>query len=932
LQGNQPLALGSRDAAWVLDSGSAAVFAVDFENGQPKGARRYLFTVKSGDVLVGMSGAQGGRHQELIAIPVEATQVSPVRLNEPAVTTWVGTLATILAALRPPDAATSLPADGPIHIEPGHQAMSDDGATWLRTVHGSVRLLGYAEGKIDRPGACFVMGAGMWIDAEESAELERVVPGDRAAEALAFLEALFFRALGDLERQRIEEERSRFRLRQELNRRLASQTIQDLAAITLPESLALELSPEPPLLAAARIVGQAEGIAIRVPAQSSYQRNPLRAIALSSGTRTRRVILAGRWWEDEHSSLLAYRAENKQPVALIQVGRKSRRRRGYLLVDPATGTRTPLDAATASSLLPVAFSFYRPFGADLSAWALLKSSTEFCRRDFFMLFFCGVAVILLGMAAPQASSLLFSQVIPDGDRRLLWQVAIGLTAALLGGMLFDFTQSIGMLRLQTSMSVSLQTGLWDRLLKLSPAFFRRFTVGDLRSRVEGVSRIQQLLTLETLRTILNGLFSSLNLFLMLYYSVPLGLVALAAGVVVVCATALASRALSELEGTQQQLDGDLAGLMVQLINGVSKLRVAGAEPRAYAHWGKAYALKQKIAVRIRAVHDRMHVINMTVPLLATGLSFWFAFGGAPSAGSLPVGTFIAFNLALGVFMIGITNLSDAFTGLVRIRSIWERTRSILDATPEVDEGKSHPGALNGRIVLDHVSFRYRKDGPLTLEDVCISAEPGECIALVGPSGSGKSTILNLLLRFESPASGAVYFDGQELSGLDIAAVRRQLGVVNQDSKLMSQSIFENIVCGGLSTMADAWDAARAAGLAEDIEQMPMGMHTIVSEGGSNLSGGQRQRIMIARALVMKPSILIFDEATSALDNRTQRIVTESLNKLKVTRFIVAHRLSTIRSADKIYVIENGRVVQRGNYDQLAKATGLFARLMQRQMA
>ena len=234
--------------------------------------------------------------------------------------------------------------------------------------------------------------------------------------------------------------------------------------------------------------------------------------------------------------------------------------------------------------------------------------------------------------------------------------------------------------------------------------------------------------------------------------------------------------------------------------------------------------------------------------------------------------------------------------------------------------------------MDHVTFRYRDDGPLTLDDVTIEAMPGECIALAGPSGGGKSTILSLLLGFEKPVGGTIYYDGHDLKGLNVTNVRRQVGVVMQDNKIMAGSIFENIACGSLSSVTDAWEAARAAGLADDIEQMPMGMHTVISEAGTNLSGGQRQRLLIARALILKPSVLILDEATSALDNRTQTLVMRNLDSLKVTRIIVAHRLSTIRHADRIYVIDRGRIVQTDTFDRLARQEGLFARLMSRQMA
>ena len=283
-------------------------------------------------------------------------------------------------------------------------------------------------------------------------------------------------------------------------------------------------------------------------------------------------------------------------------------------------------------------------------------------------------------------------------------------------------------------------------------------------------------------------------------------------------------------------------------------------------------------------------------------------------------------------MGGVIGLSNTIISILEVVVLWGRAKPILEATSEIDLSKADPGKLSGKVELEHISFRYREDGPLNLDDVNIKAARGEFIALVGPSGSGKSTIIRLLLGFDTPEVGTVYYDGQDLSGLDISAIRRQLGVVLQNGRINSASIFENISGGALITMDEAWDAAKMAGFAEDIHGMPMGMHTVISEGGTNLSGGQRQRLLIARSLVLKPKILIFDEATSALDNRTQAIVSESLDQLQVTRIVIAHRLSTIRNADRIYVIEAGRVVQQGNFQKLSQQEGLFANLMARQMA
>jgi len=291
---------------------------------------------------------------------------------------------------------------------------------------------------------------------------------------------------------------------------------------------------------------------------------------------------------------------------------------------------------------------------------------------------------------------------------------------------------------------------------------------------------------------------------------------------------------------------------------------------------------------------------------------------------------VAFHAAFGLFLSGATSLSTTLIDVLEITTLWERARPIVEAAPEVHTGQGDPGRLTGTLALEHVTFRYREHGPLILDDVSLHAAPGEFIALVGPSGSGKSTLLRLLLGFETPEAGAVYYDGQELSRLDVRAVRRQVGSVLQQSTLMAGTIFEHIAGSALITHEDAWEAVRAAGLVEDIAALPMGLHTFVSEGGSNLSGEQRQRLLIARTLVGKPAIVLFDEATSALDNRTQAVVTASLERLQVTRVVIAHRLSTIQSADRIYVLAGGRVVQQGTFAELTRHAGLFAELMARQ--
>ncbi len=543
----------------------------------------------------------------------------------------------------------------------------------------------------------------------------------------------------------------------------------------------------------------------------------------------------------------------------------------------------------------------------------------------------GVVTTLLGMVTPLATGLLIDTAIPAANRQMVWHMALGLIAVTFGSTLFQMTQSFAIMRVETYADSATQAAVWDRLLKLKPSFFRQYTSGDLSSRVSAISQIRQRLGSTVLKSLFSGIFSFLNLGLLFYYSIPLALIAVGVAAINITVTVIAGRLTLQKTKPLLERQGKLLGVMMQLINGVTKFRVAGAESRAFAYWGQQYSQQLSLMLGTQGIEDNLTLINSLLSTLTPAVLFAMATHLlATSTGEFSMATFLAFNAAFGTFISGATSLSTIVVDILEVQPIWQRAQPILKAVPEVDLSKANPGRLTGRLAIAHAVFRYRPEGALNLDDVSIHAEPGEFIALVGPSGSGKSTLLRLLLGFDVPESGVVSFDGQDLASLDVKAVRRQLGVVLQNSRLMSASIFENIAGSALIAMDEAWEAARMSGLAADIEAMPMGMHTVVSEGGTNLSGGQRQRLLIARALALRPRILLFDEATSALDNRTQQIVSDSLDRLKVTRIVVAHRLSTIRNADRIYVLQQGRLMQQGNFDQLAAAPGLFQQLVARQ--
>jgi ATP-binding cassette subfamily C protein len=462
------------------------------------------------------------------------------------------------------------------------------------------------------------------------------------------------------------------------------------------------------------------------------------------------------------------------------------------------------------------------------------------------------------------------------------------------------------------------------------AFFRGYTAGDLAGRALGVATIRRLLTGVAVSAVLTSVFSFLNLGLLFFYDARLAGVAAAGLFVVLLATALSVGLQLRHQRAAYRARGEVAGKVLQFLTGIARLRVAGAEGRALALWARDFSAQKRAAFRARSVANAFAVLDAAVP----GVAVLAVFGtvAALGDGGPSLGTFLAFNAAFTGVLAAALALGVSLNSLLQAVPLYERLRPILRADPEVSPSRTDPGELGGEVELRHVSFRYHADGPAVLRDLSLHVRPGTFVAVVGPSGAGKSTLFRLLLGFESPAGGSVAYDRRDLAGLDLQAVRRQVGVVLQNGKVVAGDVLTNIVGSSLLGPEDAWEAARLSGLDGDIREMPMGMHTVVSEGGGTLSGGQRQRLMIARAVVTRPRVLLFDEATSALDNQTQAVVGKGLESLKATRIVVAHRLSTVRHADWIYVLEAGRVVQQGRYEDLLGQGGLFAELVKRQLA
>ncbi|MCC5609713.1 NHLP bacteriocin export ABC transporter permease/ATPase subunit [Nostoc sp. CHAB 5834] len=953
VKGNEPILLDDPHKVWIIQFGSIALFAVTVKDGAIEGTRRYLFSRSAGEALFGTAANSKNQHRRILAVPLGETELLQVHqecfselvanANAKAlalVENWLKQFGSI-SQFATPAIHVKASEQGRFSLSAGQTFQPEAGVVcWVELQQGTVRFLGFEDLTMTCAVGTFCLSDQMWLEAVDGVQLttlptSEIRNADTLLLGLSQIYTQFLHSIDLLDRQEVEEELQRLRDRQRLNRQVTEEALGQLAS-TLNYQDGDFFLEGTPLLVAAGAVGRASGVKICPPARSENLKRvkePLEAIVRASRIRMRRVLLRDNWWEKDSGAIVAYTEADNRPVALLPISASS-----YEIFDPVEQTRFRVNESIAATLAPVAYVFYRSLPDQaLKAWDLLEFALKGRSRELIAILFTSITVTLLGMITPQATAIIMDNAIPDSDRGLLLQVGLGLLVAALGIALFQLTQGFALLRMETASDASTQAAVWDRLLNLPVSFFRQYTTGDLQSRVSSITTIRRQLSGKTLINLITSLFALFYLGQLFYYNFKLALVAVAVAVVAIAVTTLSGILLLRKVRPLLELQGDIFGQTVQLINGISKLHVAGAEDRAFASWSKNYSRQVKLELSTQQVEDFVALFNTLMPTLTSGILFWFTislFEEAQTSGAigLSLGTFLAFNAAFGNFIRGATDLSNTVTDVLQVVPQWQRTQPILATIPEVNRNKADPGKLIGRIVVDHVTFRYRSDGALTLDDVSISAEPGEFIAFVGGSGSGKSTIFRLLLGFETPETGTVYYDGQDLSGLDVDAVRRQLGVVLQGGQLTAASIFDNIAGGAQITLDEAWEAARMSGFADDIAAMPMEMHTVISEGGGNLSGGQRQRLLIARALALKPQILLFDEATSALDNRTQAIVSESLEKLQVTRIAIAHRLSTIRKAHRIYVLQAGRIIQQGTFEELAAVEGLFAQLMTRQMA
>lgn len=926
----------------VVESGRVELFLVAQRDGKPVSQRHFLCEVKAGGLLMPLPSQPDGFSVAFIA--VEASTLRPMSLRALTdiaaapdlrarlagqIDQWIGGLShAVGAATRMPSSqAVAIVAGEEIDYEDGAVVTARSGVAWI--AHGDLIYSGLKP----PPSVVVPVATGAWVTLAGAGKLrpastEELLATEGWFQALCDFHDLVVAVVGEELKERharidrISDER------RDSSARLAERVVDSFHHVAKAERVSWrgKAGESEQVLAAFMIVADAIGLDLPQRAREQIRKAETVDEAIRSARlRQRQVALRGTWWREDLGPLIGFLDEERRPVALLPTGTGR-----WELFDPAEGRAVPLTERLAERVAPTAHMLYATFAdKPLSFKEFVTFGLPRSHRDLTLAVLTALAGAALSLATPMAMRLAFDRFIPAHQGVQLVELAVGLFLAAVIAALFRLAYDHAALRLDGRAAGNFPPALMDRILRL-PDHAIRFGSADLALRFGSAESVRKQVYTICLTSVPAVFLCVCNGTLMFWYAPAAAGVAVAGFVILCGLSALFAWLQRDAQRKGEQLNSDIFNIVFQLVQAVTVVRAAAAEARAFAHWGIDFAELRKRSHKARRISTVFETILALVEVLS--LAGVFLLLAILPGDKLSTGAFVAFVWAYGAFYGNSIQLVRNVGAWVGLDASWDRASPLLRAVPERSLLRRDPGPISGAFEATNVAFRYGNEGAPALAGVSIEAKSGEFIAIVGASGSGKSTLMRLLLGLDQPLQGTVQFDGQDLRHLDPELVRRQIGVVLQNGKLFPGTLFENIMGSFNGNMDDAWEAARQAGMEEEIKALPMGMHTVVTEASAAFSGGQVQRLIIARALVGKPRILLFDEATSSLDNITQAIVTRSLSRLAVTRVVIAHRLSTVRQADRIYVLDKGRVAQSGRYDELVKAQGPFAEFARRQLA
>ncbi len=953
--GNLPLTLDDPESVWYIERGSVNLFLVEIRDGVEQSLRQHIMHCEAGFMMPGVGADKNQETEEtkfiIIAKGITGTVLRKIpfsRLNEvkpsevaEKIDSWVLAFSKVLSRFVPhlPRAQMLTESGSEQTIEPGTFSIQR-GVLWLSGLpQGTSLFMGIVDGaefsdKKDLEVSMTPLTWTTWLtvlqntsvtlrntlDLIEMGSLDQALSGFHS---LAFYLEHLNRKLALVDDANLERVRKASR---NTAQRISREQLFNIYDLPIDKTFRIG---DTSLVDAMNIIGKHEGIDFKFPSRTDPTQNSigLNAILDTSSIRSRRISLrnSDQWWKTDGNAILAFMQVDDQPVVLLPglFGR-------YHMIDPVKKTKTNMNPQKASLLKQEAWMFYRPFpDRKVQAYDLVQMAFQHATGNVIRMIIAGIPGGILNIVPALALGITVALIFQGGDQDSLLSISLAVIAFGVIAALLHVLQDKSLMHLKDRAISRLEAAFWDRVLRLPSRTLNNRPTSEIAIAGMTFQHLRNGEQLEFIENFLSLIFILPIIIFICFFDFTLGLVTLGFCIVALVLTVLVGLLQIEPHGKVIRATQKTSSKLFQIIEGIVKLRIERAEGSAYAIWARDYRSQKKAEVELGTLERHAQALSVALPFLAGATLFFFI--AIDNNRSTPVGDFLIVYVVFLTFLSVTTKFGESIGTLALGVKTMEQLSPVLKAETEISDGMETVEHLNGDILFDRVSFRYEQDGPLILDDVTIHARPGEFIAIAGESGAGKSTLFKLALGIDQPTSGAILYDGQDLRHLNLKQLRRQVGAVPQSIRLHTQDIWDNIAINQEETTTEmVWDSARAAQIENEIKAMPMGLMTIVGSSGAVLSGGESQRIALARSLLGNPRVLLLDEATNWLDNTNQAEVMQNLAKLLSTRIVIAHRLSTLEKADRIYVLKAGKVVQTGTFNELKGSAGVFKNLIDRQ--